>query len=310
MNYPEPYIHRLPVELLQKIFLLVVNDVYCPRIFLYGKTTISANFTSPPLVFTLVCCRWRAVAHTTPGIWSRIQVAFSGRPEPLKPFLPSLLESWLGRSAQPLTLRIVFEECYNPPYSRRQLLESSEADSQLFKILLSESRRWETVAIASPIQYWSHDFDTPKLTALGCSLRDLSRFNAPDLHYLCTRVSRSAVTEFKPTPSCKNVRHLRLRDADSAYALRETLVIFPHLETIVVDAIETHFREEQKPITNSCLESMTLPLEVGRKFRLQRYLDGVHLPKLKELIIVGGMNKEETAYVNSLVECYLEKCRR
>jgi len=82
------------------------------------------------------------------------------------------------------------------------------------------------------------------------------------------------------------------------------------LETIVVDAIETHFREEQKPITNSCLESMTLPLEVGRKFRLQRYLDGVHLPKLKELIIVGGMNKEETAYVNSLVECYLEKCRR
>ncbi|KAG0705307.1 hypothetical protein DFH29DRAFT_996892 [Suillus ampliporus] len=39
VNYPKPYIHRLPSELLQHILLLVVNDMPgCPSIFLLGDT--------------------------------------------------------------------------------------------------------------------------------------------------------------------------------------------------------------------------------------------------------------------------------
>src|SRR6267154_1235577 len=98
-NYPKSHIHRLPVELLQHLFLLIVNDMLdCPRIFSYGDTTISANFTSTPLVFTRVCRLWQVVAHSTTKIRSRIQLVLPTRVEPLKPFLPSLLQLWLARS--------------------------------------------------------------------------------------------------------------------------------------------------------------------------------------------------------------------
>ncbi|KAG1768607.1 hypothetical protein EV702DRAFT_717681 [Suillus placidus] len=105
----EPYIHRLPVELLQQVFLLIVNDVPdCPSIFSCGSDIISVDVASPPLVFIRVCRLWRVVAHSTAGVWSRIQVVLPGKYKPLKPFLPYLLQCWLARSGSlPLTLYIV-----------------------------------------------------------------------------------------------------------------------------------------------------------------------------------------------------------
>ncbi|KAG1851003.1 hypothetical protein C8R48DRAFT_612999 [Suillus tomentosus] len=75
----------------------------CPSIFSYdSKTTaMSANFGSPSLLFTRVCCHWRDVAHSTPEIWSRIKVMLPGRLiEPLTPFsTPGLARSvWQSTS--------------------------------------------------------------------------------------------------------------------------------------------------------------------------------------------------------------------
>ncbi|KAG1794558.1 uncharacterized protein HD556DRAFT_1236524, partial [Suillus plorans] len=108
MNYYESHIHQLPVELLQHIFSLIVNDISdCPSIFKSINHRISGNFSSPPLVFTRVCRHWRIIAQSTPGLWSRIQVMLSGGDESLQPFLPCLLQYWLACSGgQPLTLRI------------------------------------------------------------------------------------------------------------------------------------------------------------------------------------------------------------
>jgi hypothetical protein len=51
----------------------------CPRIFsLSTYHTISLNVANCPLVFTRVCRLWRVVAHSTPEVWSRIQVAPPG----------------------------------------------------------------------------------------------------------------------------------------------------------------------------------------------------------------------------------------
>lgn len=100
MNYPTPAINCLPVELLQQVFLLILNDVQGnPSIFSFGDTCISADVASPPLLLTRVCRLWRDIAHSTTAIWSRIHVALPSRIQPLKPFLPSLLEVWLARSA-------------------------------------------------------------------------------------------------------------------------------------------------------------------------------------------------------------------
>ncbi|KAG2157639.1 uncharacterized protein EDB93DRAFT_1078291, partial [Suillus bovinus] len=104
----EPYIHRLPVELLQQIFLFIVNDAPdYPSIFSCGPYAFSVNVTSPPLVLTRVCHRWRVVAHSTAEIWSRIQVVLPVQVKSFTPFFPRLLQSWLARSGNlPLALRI------------------------------------------------------------------------------------------------------------------------------------------------------------------------------------------------------------
>ncbi|KAG2037124.1 hypothetical protein BDR03DRAFT_395457 [Suillus americanus] len=67
------YIHQLPMELPQQVFLLIVNDMSdYPSIFSLKYDTISLNVTNPPLVvFTRVCRLWRVVAHSSPEVWSR-----------------------------------------------------------------------------------------------------------------------------------------------------------------------------------------------------------------------------------------------
>ncbi|KAG2109020.1 uncharacterized protein F5147DRAFT_576219, partial [Suillus discolor] len=103
--------HQLLVEVLQVVFLLAVNDEPdCPSIFSYDSKTIamSANFASPPLLFTRVCRHWRDVAYSTPEIWSRIKVVLPGiLLKPLTLFFPSLLQFWLAQSGNlPLTICI------------------------------------------------------------------------------------------------------------------------------------------------------------------------------------------------------------
>jgi hypothetical protein len=160
-----------------------------------------------------MCCIWRVIAHSTPEIWSRIQVTFPGRDKPLKPLLPSLLQAWLARSgSRPLTLRVVCE--WHPrrqPSSHKQISFFPSADSQLLEILLSESWRWENAALMAPIYESSHDFDTPQLRTLRCSLSDLSRFNAPNLSHLYPRVPY-LFNESKRSPTYEKILYLHLQE--------------------------------------------------------------------------------------------------
>ncbi|KAG2114241.1 uncharacterized protein F5147DRAFT_570489, partial [Suillus discolor] len=173
MHYSESHIHQLPVELLQHIFSLIVNDISdCPSIFKLSNRRISGNFSSPPLVFTRVCRLWRVTAHSTPDLWSRIQVTLPGGDESLEPFLPCLLQYWLACSGgQPLTLRInrvtlvwdffIFNASCGSVQSYRSL---SHADHRLLEILQAESRRWETVVgVLLGDEWLNSKLDTPRL---------------------------------------------------------------------------------------------------------------------------------------------------
>ncbi|KAG1880750.1 hypothetical protein F4604DRAFT_1922373 [Suillus subluteus] len=291
MNYPTgPPINRLPVELLQQVFLLILNDVpENPSIFSFGDTCISADVTSPPLLLTRVCRLWRDIAHSTTEIWSRIHVALPGRIQPLKPFLPSLLEVWLARSGRrPLSLSIVSEQlCYSRDREARYLPYlrpyRSGADCRLLEILLSAKGRWETVAIMSPTIYdWSDNVDTPRLRTLKCFLREFRRFNAPNLH--CLHIFNRSEFPARPAPTCKDIRHLRLQHT-SVNTIRFTSVIFPHLETMVVDDYSLGAGDRIDTVTQSHLESITLPITSDRQEFID-ILDGFHLPMLQKLTVV------------------------
>lgn len=215
-SYPEPLIHRLPTELLQRIFLLIVHNVPdYPSIFHLeyeddhssnSANMISADFNAPPLLFTRVCCLWRTIAHSTTGLWPRIQVDLPRGYKPLKPFLPSLLRLWLIRSGnQPLTLHIEYRSfmvmCERDSYS--------EANSRLLEILLAERGRWETVTFASSVCHMEvqlDTLDTPQLRTLECDSSDLKIFHAPNLSHLrVTGFSYFDAFSSGPTPTTTNI---------------------------------------------------------------------------------------------------------
>lgn len=301
----EPYIHRLPVELLQQIFLFVVNSAPdYPSIFSCGYDTISVNVASPPLVLTRVCHLWRVVAHSTAGVWSRIQIALPGEVTPFKPFLPHLLQCWLARSGNlPLTLRIV----NNTPCCQRRCSRNPDyswmtaTNSRLLDILLSESKRWETVAMP-PACNWNLNIDTPRLGALECDFLDLNKFYAPNISRLymnnhCYLVSLSRVR----IPFYKDLRHLHLRDA-SVCALCSTVTHFPHLETIAVDEIYL-FHGPGARSYSATLESMTLPLPFSHHC-WQEFIDMfslLHLPIFRKLTLVGTLKKREDDYLLAML---------
>ncbi|KAG1730284.1 hypothetical protein EDD22DRAFT_1054066 [Suillus occidentalis] len=283
-----PPINRLPVELLQQVFLLILNDEpENPNIFSYGDTHIAVDVTSPPLLLTNVCRLWRDVAHSTTAIWSRIHVALPGRIKPLQPFLPSLLEVWLARSGhRPLSLSIVSEQlCYSRDTEVRYLPwlrpYKSGADCQLLEILLSTKGRWQSVAIMSPdICDWSDNIDTPRLRTLKCFRREFKRLNAPNLHRLHI-FNRS---DFPAAPTCQNICHLRLQHT-TVNAIRFTSVIFPHLENMVVDDYSLGSGDKIDIVTLSRLRSMTLPITSDRQEFIDIF-DGFHLPMLQKLTVV------------------------
>ncbi|KAG1737773.1 hypothetical protein EDB19DRAFT_1909546 [Suillus lakei] len=280
LNYPEPSIHRLPVELLQDVFLLIINDIPdYSSIISFGETTIWGNFASPPLLFTRVCRLWRAVAHSMTWIWSNIKVALP-RQFPLKPFLPSLLQSWLAWSgSRSLTIHMEHisptDNCY---------LRSSNAQ------LIAEIRRWETVFGVLDVLEQSGNFSAPQLRTLECSWpSDVTRFNAPKLCCIRFVSPLSAVIRSRPTATCKQIRHLYLQNA-SAAVIHSSSVFFPHLETLVVDYIAPDLGPTSHPATYSRLVSMTLPLLNHRHHRdpfIELFRE-LRLPTLQKLTVVGN----------------------
>ncbi|KAJ8584180.1 hypothetical protein M405DRAFT_827220 [Rhizopogon salebrosus TDB-379] len=312
-NNPPPHIHRLPVELLQHVFLLIVNDVPdCPSIFSYGDTTISANFSSPPLVLTRVCRLWRAVAHSTTGVWSRIQVGLPGRHEPLRPFLVSLLRLWLARSGgRPLTLHIVSTRRRHQAHPGGRYkpftLEFANGDSQLLQVILAERERWETVTVMARLLAKYGDggrtFETPRLSTLECSWWDVKRFDAPHLCRLLIVDSFLHDINIKPIPTCKNIRHLHLQSA-SVHAIRCTFEIFPHLESITVDVILPVSAGDPITVTHPCLQSITLPLPSGSHHRhiFIESFSGLHLPMMRRLTVVGEPRKPEVDCIVAALE--------
>ncbi|KAG1838899.1 hypothetical protein DFJ58DRAFT_813251 [Suillus subalutaceus] len=287
--------HRLPVELLQAVFLLLVNDIpNCPSIFSTGTTTMSANFASPPLLFTRVCRHWRDVAHSTPGIWSRIKVELPGAlVQPLKPFFPSLLQYWLARSGNlPLTIRIEEILPSNLLYARAP----NDGNSRLLKIIYDEMRRWETVFGCPAELGLSDNFNTPQLRTLEqlWDISDLTKFNAPNLRHLRVMYSLSvSIRSFRPNAACGSIRHLYLHQVLPS-RIRYFPAIFPRLETLDVHVLTPHIQGMDMGShsdTYSCLESMTLPFDRLSRDTFTIIFRGLHLPVLQKLTLVLGPGK-------------------
>ncbi|KAF7336857.1 F-box domain-containing protein [Mycena venus] len=136
-------LRKMPPELLGEIFSWTLPS------FSDELDRRQSNLAESPWVLTHVSSSWRAVAHSTPSLWSRVLVNYdasaSSSPYPL-----SLVEAQIQRSQK---LMIHFRGC-------------EEADSQpqimMFRLLSQYSSRWEELGVRL----------TPQLAPLLADLRD------------------------------------------------------------------------------------------------------------------------------------------
>lgn len=134
-------IHRLPVELLNEVFLCA----------LYSEplTSRSVSASSPLWCFALVCRRWRHVLLFTPlkRIWSWVCIDASGCPETHdggKTTVP-VLKMWLERSGD-LPLDVIVKQICDPhEYDVDD--EALQLRTDLCSLVAEEASRWKTLQI-------------------------------------------------------------------------------------------------------------------------------------------------------------------
>jgi hypothetical protein len=87
----DPLTSKLPVELASKIFTNFLPDIVAPKYGPYGNALVART---TPLVLGAVCTTWRAIAWSTPLLWTSVTVELYD----LENANVDILEGWLCRS--------------------------------------------------------------------------------------------------------------------------------------------------------------------------------------------------------------------
>jgi len=151
---------RLPPDVLHEIFFHCLPTHHNPAM----------KISEPPLLLTRICSSWRAIALSSPRIWSKIHIPLPGDPDVSEGFnetitvetrlndrrqrFASVMESrcdavrsWLSRSGTcPLSLSVAY-------WGGDSSIHDSKGDEliqEMFDILLSFADRWTNVILSAP----------------------------------------------------------------------------------------------------------------------------------------------------------------
>jgi len=138
-------LHRVPLEIWTNIFLDCLPD----------RRFITPNSVAAPLILCNVCRRWRAVARSTPKLWSSIHVEVSLGCDIGKVVKGVAL--WLSRSGtRPLAISFTWNG--NPQRARSfhamvaQIPEWMKP-TPLLELFLLAVQRWETIKLNFSCRY-------------------------------------------------------------------------------------------------------------------------------------------------------------
>jgi len=151
---------RLPPDVLHEIFFHCLPTRHNPIV----------KYSESPLLLTRICSSWRAIALSSPQLWSKIHIPLPGDPsvsesnsgiirdetrlnDRLQRYASVMrsrchaVRSWLSRSgACPLSLSVI----YPGDYSDTQNSKNDELIQEMFDILLSSADRWSDVLLSMP----------------------------------------------------------------------------------------------------------------------------------------------------------------
>ncbi|KAF7352438.1 hypothetical protein MVEN_01208400 [Mycena venus] len=292
---------RIPPEILAEIFLFT-NDAVFTKVAVF---TNDAEFTNdagvvepggpdnPPWLFGQICCRWRAVALSTPELWCYLTPVVSILQHlPPSAILP-VLSAYLERSGQlPLTLTV-----------------NGLWPQALIAPLLSQSNRWGHVNISSLV------LTKGRAGAHQSILTTLANSDLTCLQTLRLQTCRGHVQE-NGSPFSIVLPRLRSLRASSTTLLKHLSI--PHLESLdfrfigVSESTLDHFRS----FLGKCASSLTrLTLRSNRTpdvdlinfLKILPNLTSLHLhrgalPGIND-ILIRGLHSQST------VPCVVPKLR-
>ncbi|KAF8949893.1 hypothetical protein BDZ97DRAFT_2086342 [Flammula alnicola] len=124
----DPFASRLPPEVVSHIFMTFLPEEVCDN---YGIVEPD-NTATTPLRLGAVCQTWRAIAWSTPQLWTSISIDMYND----NLYVTELVRDWLSRSGQlPLYIRLYREEgISDPPFGPRIEL--------LISAIVAHSNRW------------------------------------------------------------------------------------------------------------------------------------------------------------------------
>lgn len=138
-------VKRLPSEVLGHIFLHGVGlEIDAAEYF--SSASHSLNLKTPPWVYGYVCSFWKAVAISTPLLWTRVKVLKSLTGGSRMASALTLLSLYVARSdSLPLT---IYTDVSDNDLSSSPDSSKTVGALSLSALLLTQSRRWESLYLA------------------------------------------------------------------------------------------------------------------------------------------------------------------
>ena len=159
-------VRRLPADVLHEIFFHCLPTLHNPIV----------KYSESPLLLTRICSSWRAIALTSPRIWSKVHIPLLGDPSVSDGIDDIITEetrlsdrrrrfagvmrsrcdtvrSWLSRSGTcPLSLSVT---CPRDNSGMQNSKDDSELNHEMFDILRSFADRWSVVSLSIPEEFYN-----------------------------------------------------------------------------------------------------------------------------------------------------------
>ncbi|KAJ7779001.1 hypothetical protein B0H16DRAFT_1711353 [Mycena metata] len=296
---------RLPVEILQKIFLH-------PDIHDFEKTT---STTTPPFsitdvyqpgVLASVSCRWRDIVCGTPKLWSSFTVILWRAKYSLE-----RLRLCLQRSNN-MRLTIAFD--WRKHNSLQPLHYTALAE------VLAHSHRWAHIAVPVHSQFLA--LLSPARGRLP-SLETIAFYNSSDSDYN----PEALVDVFENAPALRTLSLHKVCPGPQVlvlwHQLRQVSIHFPRHDEMcryILDMTSNirHLTLESRnsgpdpsipPPPNLMLDGILLLGDESRTYAIQQILRHINSPALKEIRLIHG-GVEDASSITSFIErsgCFLER---
>ncbi|KAF5326054.1 hypothetical protein D9611_000285 [Ephemerocybe angulata] len=288
---------RVPPEIWSMIFQFCLPE---------DETYVRPNITTAPLLLCRVCRVWRAIATSTPRLWTSLSINRNWRKRPHH----ALLQQWFQRaSTLPLCLEVSFTSPHksNPhPYH----------DYAVLQLLLSCADRWQRLRLCTTDDFLLQailDNPMPLLHTLEFSSNSaIGNLNihptfAPNLRTVTLLTAPLSLTPL--SLPWNRLTQLSSRYWTDVHAHMEVMRRCPNLESIRVHILHAHSTHTPvlPPLQMPLLKTLEVVALNGSAMGL--ILERLSLPSLSELYLVVpeespeyGVSGWPKALVDSLVE--------